>query len=145
MKLFLQILNRKRLGPRLERRFRRGVLEHVVVGLERHTVVGDVVPGIVHVDVELRSGEQFESRGRMRSARVRKMACCIAPYTQINRGRSVCVIQTQTIDCLRCLGKIQVQGTRVCVCVHIVTVVVRSEFTFAKLTQCIHHCWCCPN
>lgn len=51
--LFLEEFNRQWLGPGLEDGLERRVLEHGLVGPEVDAVVRDVVPGVVHVDVEL--------------------------------------------------------------------------------------------
>lgn len=58
--LLFEELDGEGFGPRLERVVRSRVLVCVVVGLERHAVVGNIVPRVVHVDVQLRSGEEFE-------------------------------------------------------------------------------------
>ena len=59
--LILEELNGQRLGPRFENRIRSRVIEHVIVRLEAHAVVRDVVPGVIHVDVQLGAGEELEA------------------------------------------------------------------------------------
>ena len=60
--LLLQRLDSERLRPGFECRVGNRVLEHLVVLLEGHAVVGDVLPGVVHVDVQLGAGEELEAR-----------------------------------------------------------------------------------
>jgi hypothetical protein len=57
--LLLEELNRERLGPSFDDIARLG--DHLVEGLERHAVVRDALPFVIHVDVQLRAFEELES------------------------------------------------------------------------------------
>lgn len=60
--LFLEELDGEWFLPGLERGVRGRVFEYFVIGFEAHPVMGDVVPCVVHVDVELRAREELEPR-----------------------------------------------------------------------------------
>lgn len=57
--LLFEELNREWLGPRLDHVARLG--DHLVERLEGHAVVGDTLPLVVHVDVQLRAFKELES------------------------------------------------------------------------------------
>ena len=62
--LLLKKLDGERLGERFEGCIGSGIFEHGFVRLEANTMVGDVLPSVVHVNMQLGTREQFKSSSR---------------------------------------------------------------------------------